>query len=83
VGDNRKDDLAYYEGNIKVHPKHAVYGQSVVKRPAPVNKAMKFLGPRKGGAFFTTGLSTLYVVRTTLVKLRLHVGIMTFNTENE
>jgi hypothetical protein len=83
VGDNRKNELAYYEGNIKVHPEHAVYGKSVVKRPAPVNKAMRFLGPRKGGAFLKTGLSTLYVVWTALVELGLHAANTTFNTENE
>ena len=69
MGDNRKDDLSYYEDNIKVHPKHAVYEQSVVKRQAPMNKAMKFLGPQKGGTLLKTGLSTLYVVWTNFGKI--------------
>jgi len=80
VGDNRKDDLAYYECNIEVHPKNAVYGQSVVKRQAPVNKAMKFLGPQKGRALLKTGPSTVYVVWTTSAKFGLHAGNTKFNT---
>jgi hypothetical protein len=44
---------------------------------------MKFLGPQKGGAFLGTGLSTLYLVLTTLAKLGLRAGNTTFNTECE